>query len=52
MSICWDCPKRTACGRLYEQGEQQDYCPDREWAYQSYENYIKWLAKSGGFYDT
>lgn len=48
MSICWDCEKKDACGTLYLNGEQQ-YCQEREDAYKSHENYVKWLAKSKEF---
>lgn len=49
MSICWSCQKNIACERLYLNGEQQ-ICKDRDNAYKSYNNYIKWLAKSKDFY--
>lgn len=49
MSCCWDCQKKDACGKLYLEGEQQQ-CSDRDKAYESFENYVRWLAKSKDFY--
>lgn len=49
MSCCWDCTKKNACGILYLNGEQQ-HCKEKEDAHKSYENFVKWLAKSKDFY--
>lgn len=48
MSICWDCYRKNACGILYCKGEQQ-VCQVRENAYQSYQNYLEWLARPNEF---
>jgi hypothetical protein len=46
--ICLDCEKQNACGKRYLEGNQTN-CKEREKAYKSHENYIRWLAKSGDF---
>ena len=48
MSICWNCTKNNSCAKLYYEGEQQQ-CEERDSAYQSKENYLRWLAKASGF---
>lgn len=48
MSCCWACQKNNSCGKLYLEGEQQQ-CLDKDRAYESYENYVRWLAKSSNF---
>lgn len=46
---CENCQKKDACAKRYYEGNQQN-CIDKQQAYQSLENYIKWLAK-GDKYD-
>ena len=42
MSDCDYC-QNNACAKLYYEGPQE-YCEDKKKAYESFENYIKWLA--------
>lgn len=48
MNCCQSCQKRDACGKRYYEGDKQ-YCEDKIRAYDSLENYIKWLAKGNNF---
>ena len=44
INDCDNCQKKDACEKRYYNGNQQ-HCIDKQQAYLSFDNYIKWLAK-------